>query len=63
MLLNYAHSWNQTPVDQLLSGGVLSDLNEDSIRAETFARDLNNGKQQAEKILRIAREEAARIRQ
>jgi hypothetical protein len=63
VILNYAHLWNQEPVDQLLSGGALSDLDEDRIRAETFARDLNIDIQQAERILRIAREEAARTHQ
>jgi hypothetical protein len=63
IILNYAHSWNQKPVDEHIREGGLSDLDEEHLRAEMFARNLNLKREQAQQILRIAREEAAGIHQ
>jgi hypothetical protein len=60
MLLNFALSWNEKSVDELVGLGGSSDLDENSLRVETFAKDVNVTKQQAEQILRLAREETER---
>jgi hypothetical protein len=60
ILLNFAQSWNKISVDELLANGGSSDLDENSLRVETFSTSLEITRQQAEQILRLAREETER---